>query len=236
MPCNINRASYISLLLLQKGSSCEWISIYSNKHFSLSAKKSLLDFIIFSALLKPFLPGHLSIFFIRVQEGSPFLALPHKRTIILVVLQYTHSTGFNTFHEGTEMECRQYLKWWLGTKPGLWAAAPFSLPPIFPSSARSSRGASLYSAFPQSLAAVASVPFSCFSALLYSSFFSRTRRHFCSALLLTLMIFGILTTTAEMQGNEDKHSRETAFIFLNTRFVLRIFLLQQYFPIRGNSL
>lgn len=183
MPCNINRASYISLLLLQKGSSCEWISIYSNKHFSLSAKKSLLDFIIFSALLKPFLPGHLSIFFIRVQEGSPFLALPHKRTIILVVLQYTHSTGFNTFHEGTEMECRQYLKWWLGTKPGLWAAAPFSLPPIFPSSARSSRGASLYSAFPQSLAAVASVPFSCFSALLYSSFFSRTRRHFCSALL-----------------------------------------------------
>lgn len=181
MPYNINRASYISLLL-QKGSSCEWISIYSNKHLSLSAKKSLLDFIIFSALLKPFLPGHLSVFFIRVQEGSPFLALPHKRTIILVVLQYTHSMGFNIFHEGTETECRQYLKWWLGTKPGLWAAAPFSLPPIFPSSARSSRGASLYSAFPQSLAAVASVPFSCFSALLYS-FFSGTKRHFCSALL-----------------------------------------------------
>lgn len=77
---------------------------------SLSAKKSLFDFIIFSPLLKPFLPGHLSIFFIQVQEGSPFLALPHKQTIILVALQYTLSTGFNVFHEGTEMECRQYLK------------------------------------------------------------------------------------------------------------------------------
>lgn len=29
------------------------------------------------------------------------------------------------------MEWRQYLKWWLGTKLGLWAAAPFLFPPIF---------------------------------------------------------------------------------------------------------
>lgn len=61
----------------------------------------------------------------------------------------------------------------------------------------------------------------------------RDLSYICS-LSPVLILCGILTGTAEIQGNENKHSGERAFIFLTAHSILCISLLQ-HIPVRGNS-